>query len=57
MQTTKTAYSISLVIKHSFFFIPKQSKDLDLSDKTDLDLWGCLGMVKLVLQQNFIGLI
>ena len=23
----------------------------------DLDLWDCLGRVKLVLQQNFIGLI
>ena len=32
-------------------------KDLDLSCKMDLDLWDCLGRVKLVLLQNFIGLI
>ena len=30
-------------------------KDLDLSCKTDLDLWDCLGRVKLVLLQHFIG--
>ena len=32
-------------------------KNLDLSYKRDLDLLDCLGRVKLVLQQNFIGLI
>ena len=32
-------------------------KDLDLSYKTDLDLWDCFGRVKLLLQQNFIGLV
>ena len=32
-------------------------KDLDPSFKTDLDLWDCLGRVKLVLLQNFIGFI
>ena len=32
-------------------------KDLDPSYKTDLDLWDCLGKVKLVLYQNFTGLI
>ena len=32
-------------------------KDLDPSSKMDLDLWDCLGRVKLVLLQNFIGLI
>ena len=31
-------------------------KNLDLSHKTDLDLWDCLGEVKNI-QQNFIGLI
>ena len=34
--------------KQEFFFLPK---------KTDLDHWDCLGRVKLVLWQNFIGLI
>ena len=32
-------------------------KDLDLSDQTDLDLWDCLGRVKLVLWQTFVALI
>ena len=32
-------------------------KNLDPSYKMDLDLWDCLGRVKLVLQQNCIGLI
>ena len=42
-------YRISLVIEWSFF-LPKQSKkDLDPSCKMDLDLWDCLGRVKLVL--------
>ena len=30
-------------------------KDLDPSCKTNLDLWDCVGRVKLVLEQNFIG--
>ena len=29
----------------------------DLSYKMDLDLWDCLGRVKLVLKQKYIGLI
>ena len=36
------------------FFIPK---NLDLSYKMDIDLWDCLGRLKLVLLQNFIVLI
>ena len=32
-------------------------KDLDPSCKMDIDLWDYLGRVKLVLLQNFIGLI
>ena len=32
-----------------FFFFQNKSKDLDPSYKTDLDLWDCLGRVKLVL--------
>ena len=31
-----------------FFFLPKQSQNLDPSDKTDLDVWDCLGRVKLL---------
>ena len=31
-----------------FFSLPKQSKNLDPSYKMDLDLWDCLGRVKLV---------
>ena len=47
---------ISLVIRH-FFSFQNNPKNLDLAYKTDLDLWDCLGRVKLVLQQTFIGLI
>ena len=39
------------------FSFQNNPKDLDPSSKTDLDLWDCLGRVKLVLLQNFIGLI
>ena len=43
--------------KTEFFSFQNNPKDLDPSCKMDLDLWDCLGRVKLVLQQNFIGLI
>ena len=43
--------------KMQFFSFQNNPKDLDPSCKTDLDLWDCLGRVKLVLLQNFIGLI
>ena len=43
--------------KTEFFSFQNCPKDLDPSCKTDLDLWDCLGRVKLVLLQNFIGLI
>ena len=43
--------------KTKLFSFQNNPKNLDLSYKTDLDLWDCLGMVKPVLQQNFIGLI
>ena len=39
---------ISAVIRQSFSF-HNNPKDLDLSCKTDLDLWDCLGRVKLVI--------
>ena len=48
-------YHISLMM--SFFSFQNSPKDLDPSFKMDLDLWDCLGRVKLLLQQNFIGLI
>ena len=43
--------------KTGFFPFQNNPKDLDPSYKTDLDLWDRLGRVKLVLQQNFKGLI
>ena len=45
----------SSVIRQVFSF-QNNPKNLNLSYKTDLDLWDCLGMV-LISQQNFIGLI
>ena len=33
--------------KMEFFFFQNNPKDLDLSCKTDLDLWDCLGRVNL----------
>ena len=39
-------YHISSV-KDGFFPLPNNPKNLDLSFKTDLDLWDCLGRVKL----------
>ena len=35
--------------KKEFFSFQNNPKDLDPSCKTDLDLWDCLGRVKLVL--------
>ena len=52
-----TVYRISSVIKRSFFSFQNNPRDLDPSCKMDLDLWDRLGREKLVLQQNFIGLI
>ena len=43
-----TNYCISSVVRQSFF-IPKQFQNLDPSYKMVLDLWDCLGRVKLVL--------
>ena len=40
--------------KTEFFSFQNNPKNLDLSYKTVLDLWECLGRVQLVLQQNFI---
>ena len=41
-------YHISLDIRQSFSF-QYNPKNLDLSYKTDLNLWDCVGRVKLVL--------
>ena len=41
--------------KTELFYFQNNPKNLDLSYKTDLDLWDCLGRVKVVLQQHFIG--
>ena len=43
--------------KTEFFSFQNNPKDLDLSCKMDLDLYNCLGRVKLVLWQNSIGLV
>ena len=43
--------------KTGVFSFQNNPKDLDPSFKTDLDLWDCLGRVKLVILQNIIGLI
>ena len=42
-------YRISSVIRQSLFSFQNNPKDLDPSCKTDLDLFDCLGRVKLVL--------
>ena len=42
--------------KTEVFSFQNNPKDIDPSCKTDLDLWDCLGRVKLVLKQNFTGL-
>ena len=43
--------------KTELFSFQNNPKNLDLSCKTDLDLWNCLGRIKLLSQQNYIGLI
>ena len=43
--------------KTECFSFQNNPKNLDLSYKMDLDLRDCLGRVKLVLQQNCIGMI
>ena len=43
--------------KTQFYSFLNSPKNLDPSYKMDLDLWDCLGKVKLVFYQNFIGLI
>ena len=45
-------YRISSVIRRSFSF-QNNTKDLDPSCKTDLDLWCCLGMGKIGIIARF----
>ena len=45
----KGYYRISSDIRRIFFSFQNNPKDLDPSYKMDLDLWDCLGRVKLVL--------
>ena len=42
-------YCISSVIRQSLHSFQNNPKNLDPSGKMDLDLWDCLGRVKLVL--------
>ena len=39
--------------KTGFFPFQTNPKDLDLSCKTDLDLWDCLGRVKIGIKAKF----
>ena len=52
----QSSYHTSSAIKQGF---PYQNnfKDLDLSYKTDLDIWNCFGRENLILLQNFIRVI
>ena len=43
------AYHIFSETRWSFFPFQNNPKNLDLSYKTDLDLWYCLGRIKLII--------
>ena len=47
-----THYHIYLVIRRVFSF-QNNPKNLDLSCKTDVDLWHCLGRVKLIIMAKY----
>ena len=47
--TLFSQYRISSVIRQCFFPFQNNPNNLDTSYKTDLDLWDCLGTVKLLL--------
>ena len=49
----ENSYDISLVIRWGFSF-KNNLKDLDLSCKTDLDLWDCFGGGKLISELNYM---
>ena len=46
--TVESTCHISSVIRH-FFPSQNNSKNLDPSFKMDLDLWDCLGRIKIIL--------
>ena len=45
----KVTRQVMYFFGYKSFSFQNNPKDLDLSCKTDLDLWNCLGRVKLVL--------
>ena len=47
-------FTVFLWLQDRAVSVQNHPKNLDLSYKTDLDLWDCLGRVKLVLQQILI---
>ena len=49
--------TVFLHLYDSVFSFQNYPESLDPSYKMDLDLWDCLRKVKLVLEQNCIGLI
>ena len=49
---------MSLVIRQEVFFsFQNNPKNLDPSYKMDIDLSDCLGRIKVILEQNFMGLL
>ena len=54
MQKNEKKYSCLqyFFVYKTVFSFQNNPKNLDPSYKMDLDLWDCLGRVKLVLQQN-----
>ena len=49
---SKSPHTVFLRLLDGVFSFQNYPKNLDPSNKTDLDLWDCLGRVKLILQQN-----
>ena len=49
-------YLIFSVTRLGIFSFQNNPKNLDPSYKTDLDLWDCLGRVKLVVYQTYVGM-
>ena len=49
---TRSIYCISSIIGWRFSF-QNNPKNLDLSYKTDLDLWDCLGRIKQLIIAKF----
>ena len=49
--------TIFILLKDRIFSIQNNPKNLNPSYKMDLNFWDCLGRVKLILYQKYIGLI